>query len=259
MCSRREGISASSRNSIFKSIAASQRREILRILLDHGSPVTEQELATHSAVTDRRSSTTDVTTAEMQTIRAELVHAHLPTLENAGLIVWNRDDGTIEMSFHPALTDPRFRLLLKVDDSGLDEALSNLANERRRILLTILRDEETPISRTDLARKLLQRETGETDPDSRIVDDALASLYHVHLPKIAHANLAEYNLETGHAAYTSHPALEEVFTIIYEPNERLVDTYDDFFGGLKAAYTRLGQDRGDTADWPHFWSGAYHG
>lgn len=221
--------------------------------------MTEQELAIHSAVTEPRPSPIDVTTTEMQTARSALVHTHLPILENTGLIVWNRDDGTLETASHPALVDPRFRLLLKSTAPGLDETLSNLANERRRMLLTLLRDEETPMSRTILARKLLQHEIGEADPDPRTVDGVIASLHHVHLPKLAHADLTEYNLETGRAMYTNHPALEEIFTIIYKPDERLVDAYDDFFGGLKAAYTQLGRDRDKKADWPHFWNGAYHG
>lgn len=254
---RKKETASSSHNPVFESLASDRRRDVLRALLDRSRSGTAQELATLAAITERRPAATDVTTAELRTARSELVHIHLPKLENAGLIVWNRSEGSVETTSHPAFEDPRFRLLLEVDTPGLDEVLSNLANERRRVLLTHLRDEGAPMSRPALTRDLLRHETGATDP--KRVEEVITALSHVHLPKLHCANLIEYDRETGRAAYSTHPSLEAVFTIIYEPDTRLLDAYDDFFGGLKTAYTRLGQDGGGKADWPHAWNGAYHG
>lgn len=257
MCRRKKETVSSSHNPVFESLASDRRRDVLRALLDRSRSGTEQELTTLAAVTERRPAATDVTTADLRIARSELVHIHLPKLEYAGLIVWNRGTGSVETTSHPAFEDPRFRLLLEVDTPGLDEVLSNLANERRRVLLTHLRDEGTLMSRPALARDLLRHETGATD--SERVEEVITALSHVHLPKLRGANLIEYDRETGRAAYSTHPSLEAVFTIIYEPDTCLLDAYDDFLGGLKTAYMRLGRDGAGKADWPHAWNGTYHG
>lgn len=247
------------RNPVFEGIAAPYRREILDVLLDADRPVTEQELATHLATAGRRPSGTDLAPAEVGTIRTEVTGLHLPKLEDAGLVAWNGDDATVETTSHPALDDPRLGLLLDAGGEGLDEVLSRLANERQRIVLTALRDARTPMSETALGRELVRRERGETDPDPGAVDVALASLSYAHLPKLADVDLVDYDPEAGRVAYRDHPTLEEVFTIVYEPETCLVDAYDGFLEGLEAAYRRLGRTASEEADWPHFWRDTQYG
>lgn len=259
MPSRRDETFADVRNPVFGGLAAGRRREVLGVLLDEDSPVTEQELATYLATAEREPAATDVTAARKRTIRTELVHVHLPTLEEVGLITWNRDDATVATAAHPALEDPRFRLLLDSEVDELDEVLSHLANERRRVLLAILRDERAPTSRTALAGELLRRETDEIDPDSELVEDAAVTLHHVHLPKMTTDDLIEYDSETGRIAYAGHPALEEIFTIIYEPDDRLADSYGGFLDGLKETYTQLNRETSNEANWPHFWRNSTRG
>lgn len=251
MNSRRDEASAGARNPIFERVAAGRRRDILRYLLGHDSPVTDRDVATHLA--------TKAQEPAVQAVHSELVHVHLPALADTGLIEWTRTDETIDTAAHPALDDPRFRLLLEVEADGLDDALSNLADERRRVLLTVLRDARTSLTRTDLARELLRSEETDLVPDSESVDDVLVSLHHVHLPALVDAGLVEYDRETDRISYAAHPALEEVFTIIYEPDERLVGTYDGFLEGLKAAYEKWSREPTEEADWPHFWREFSHG
>lgn len=248
-----------SRNPVFEGIAAPRRREILGVLLDSDRPVTEQELATHLATSSRRPSRTDLSPTEVQAIRSDVGGLHLPKLEEAGLVDWNRDEATVETSTHPALDDPRLELLLDAEGDGLDEVLSRLANERQRILLTVLRGERGPMSEEELGLELVRRERGATDPDSRAVDVATASLSYAHLPKLADVDLVDYDPEAGRVTYRAHPTLEEVFTVIYEPETCLVDTYDGFLSGLEAAYRRLGRTANEEAEWPHFWRDPHHG
>lgn len=259
MTSRRDETPHQSRNPVLEGIAASRRREILGILLDGDTSVTERELATRLATTERGASATDGTTTDVQSVVTELTNVHLPPLEDAGLITRNQDEVTVDTATHPAFEDPRFRLLLDTEADGLDEVLLHLADERRRILLTVLRDTKRPLSRTTLARELLRRETGDPDPDPSVVNDVIGSLYYAHLPKLENANLIECDPETGRSTYTGHPALEEVFTIIYEPDKRLVEAYDEFFEGLEAAYRTFTRRTSGEADWPHFWRDATHG
>lgn len=241
---------------VFKAIAKSPRREVLCLLLVRDAPVTEQELAVHLQATKQR--LTKTSQATQQDIHAELVHIHLPTLENAGLITWNQDEATIDTPAHPAFDDPRFGLLLEAEADDLDEVFSHLANDRRRILLTILRNEPKPISLTTLARELLERETQQTDLDPGTVEDVIVLMYHTHLPELANADLIEYHPDAGHAKYLSHPALEEVFTIIYEPDKRLADAYAGFFEGLQDTYKQITEAIDEEADWPTSWRDPAH-
>lgn len=247
------------RNPTLECIAAGRRRRILGLLLDRGSPVTERKLATHLAATGREVPVTDELAAEAQSIRTDLVHVQLPMLAGAGLITWDRDGATIGTTGHPALRDPRFRRLLGTDSEGLDTVLSALSHEYRRIVLTVLRRARTAITRTDLAREVIRRETGDAGPESDAVEDALVSLYHTHLPKLAVADLAEYDAATDRVTYTGNPALETVFRIIFEPDEQVVDKLGGFLGELKGSYRQASKDASEQLDWPHFWRKPYHG
>lgn len=240
------------RHRVFAALAASSRREVLRFLLVQDSPVTERKLAAHLAAIGQPPEPWEPS-ADRHPIHTALIHRHLPTLEDADLISWDRDAATVNTASHPAFDDPRFRLLLEAEADDLDAALSNLAIERRRILLTVLRDTQMSITQGDLTRELLRSNETDLEPGSDTVDDVLVSLSHNHLPALDDAGLIEYDWETGRAAYTGHPAVEEVFTIIYEPDKRLVESYDGFFEGLEAAYNKLIQETDTKVGWPHAW------
>ena len=191
---------------------------------------------------------------EEQRIRPHVLrHTHLPMLADAGLIIRDHDDSIVETATHLAFDDPRFRLLLEAEVDGLDDALSNLAVKRRRVLLTVLRDAQTSMTRRDLAREILHSDKTDLDPDRVSVNSLITALYHVHLPVLDDAGFVDYDRETDRATYLSHSALEEVFTIIYEPDERLVDSYDGFFAGLEAAYKGWRPGAGTEAEWPRSW------
>lgn len=243
-------------NPVFKALADSSRREILRLLV-RDAPVTERELGAHLAAVIRHS-TRRGAAAERDTARIDLVHTHLPRLADVSLITWDRDEAIVDTAPHLAFDDPRFRLLLDAEVDCMDDALSNLAVERRRVLLTVLKDARTSMTRRDLARELLRSDEIDLELDPDAVDDVIASLYHVHLPALDDAGFVEYDREAGRATYSSHPALEEVFTIIYEPDERLVDSYGSFFSGLEAAYKEWRSGTSTKAEWPHSWGDPSH-
>jgi len=247
-----------SRHPVFEAISTSARRELLRLLLVRDEPVTEEHFVAHLAATDQYP-TPEGAVADRQSIHTDLIHSHLPVLADAGLITWNRDATTVETAPHPAFDDHRFRPLLEAEANDLDTALSNLAIEQRRALLTILRDAQASITQSDLARELLRSDETDFEPDRNLVDDVLVSLHHVHLPALADAGFIEFDRETERATYTGHPAVEEVFTIIYEPNTYLADSYDGFFEGMKAGIDKLKQEKGTEAEWPDAWRNPHHG
>ncbi|MCU4802716.1 winged helix-turn-helix domain-containing protein [Halobacteria archaeon HArc-gm2] len=245
------------RHPIFAAIESSVRREILHLLLLKGTPVTERHFTIHLTATEPNP-TREGEPADRRSISTSLVHTHLPVLEEAGLITWDRDTSMVETTSHLAYDDPRFHLLLEAEADDLDTALSNLSTDHRRVLLTFLWDAETSITRTDLARELLRSDETAFEPGPDTVTDALVPLYHVHLPALADAGLVEYDRETGRATYTGHPAVEEVFAILYRFEDPLVDSYDGFFQGLKTALPDLKRGTGTGAEWPHAWRNPSH-
>lgn len=246
-------------NPTFEAIASDQRRCVLRLLADSESAVTEQQLAIHLASTNRRQSATGDTPTTVESVRTELRHIHLPKLAAVGMVNWDAAAGTVEPVSHSALDDPRFGLLLAADTEGLDAALAHVADNRRRIVLTILRDAETSMTRHDLAREFVRAGETAVEPAQDTVDDEVSALHHLHLPALDDAGFIEYDAGSGRATYVEHPALEEIFTIIYEPESHMADRYDGFLAGLGDATSALEQETSQTADWPHFWGDLQHG
>ena len=215
--------------------------------------MTVRELANDLASTEREPSIADATPTGRRTIENTLAHVHLPTLAEAGLVSLDRPEATVEATEHPALEDPRFRRLLELDVKNLDATLERMSHDRRRLALAVLRDEGTKTPRAALARAILRRETGEIDPHPEAIDDLIVLLHHVHLPKLADADLVVSDPETGATTYTGHPAAEAVFTTVVEPGECLVDKLDGFLSGLGMATEETSRDASERLDWPHFW------
>lgn len=246
-------------NSTIKAISSRERRTIVTALLDEASPVTERDLV-NRLLTERASSVAPrPPTLEIQTVRLDLVHHHLPVLADADLIDWNRDAGTAERGSHPALDDPRFRSLLTIDAENVDAALTGLSHDHRRIALTVLKDVPASLTTTDLAREIHRQVPQVTGRHPASVDDLLVSLHHGHLPKLAEADLIDYDPETGRATYLDHPTLERVFSIMFVSDERTADKYDAFLDGLHDSYEKVSRDAGEVPSWPHFWRDPSHG
>lgn len=239
------------------AVRKNRRRRILRTLIDQ--PVTsERELVCALARNERNVPAADIP-SETAPLRTNLTHVQLPLLEDCDLIRWNRTDGTITTTDHAVFRDQRFRRLLETDGDGVDEALSGLSDRYRRHLIAILRDSQTPMSRTALAREILRRERGETEFDHVAITEIGNALAHIHLPKLADADFIDYDPETERARYASHPGLEEVITLLQRPTNRFVERLDEFLGGLLTTYTHASELTDDTLDWPSTWSDPNHG
>lgn len=247
----------SSRHPVFEAIAPRPRRVLLRLLFVKDEPLSEQDVLAHLAEVDQETHR-ERSTGEDRTRHSALFHTHLPALADADLIAWDREEKAVERTSHAAYDDPRFRLLLEAEADDLDLALSTLAIDRRRALLTVLRDAPESMTRTDLARELLRSDATDFDPDKNAVDDVVLLLHHIYLPALVESNFVEYDPAADRVAYADNPALEEVFTIIFEPDERLADSYDDFFQGVKAGFDRLRRGTKTQAEWPDDWRDPNH-
>lgn len=246
------------RNPLFTVLRTRRRRSILRHLLDR-TTLSERELALALAATERGLPTADVPNEEARDVRLEIRHSHLPVLEDHGLVTWERKEETVTATDHASLADSRFHRLLRVEGEGVDDVLVSLSNERRRLLLAILRDDSAPSSVRELAREIARRETGETSPSRATLDEIAVTLTHTHLPTLRSAAIVDYDAESGRAAYSEHPVLEELLAVLREPDDRLVDKLDGFFGGLLASYRRASEYTADPFDLPNFWSESHYG
>ena len=79
----------------------------------------------------------------------------------------------------------------------VDEAFGLLADERRRLLLSVMRTYGEALTLPDAAEEVAVRETGQQVPNisAERVHEIYLSLYHDHLPRLVEAGLLEYDQE----------------------------------------------------------------
>lgn len=194
-------------NTVLRSLSDSRRRRILLLLLDRTSPVGLRELATNIAAEERDVPLVDVTRGEVEEVCGDLIHTQLPTLEEPDLVRWNRAEETVTTTDHPALRDPKLQRMI---ETGRDDVLVALANDRRRIILSILKDYEGAMARAELAKEIVARTSDvEGIRPTDAADDLLVELHHVHFPKLHQAGLVSYDTDRGTASYQGHPALAD--------------------------------------------------
>ena len=87
----------------------------------------------------------------------------------------------------------------EVEGADLDELYHTLAHQRRRFVLFCLSMHDKSCTLADIASEVASQEQDIpiTDIPSEEVERVHLSLYHVHVPKLAEANLVEYDRETG--------------------------------------------------------------
>lgn len=192
----------------FETIADDCRRRCIEILDDRTAEVPVEPLASEIAAKQNDESIATVRADERRRVHTQLVHVHLPKLDDAGLVEWHDDAGTVESADHPALQDPSFQRLIETEGDRWDAVLSSLERTRRRLALAELAADDGPIPRDDLIRRVLAREEGvSTDavPETSF-QDAKVAFHHVHLPKLESAGLID--CEDGDVSYEGHPALD---------------------------------------------------
>lgn len=164
------------------------RWRVLAVLRDRSAPVPVRELAAALAASPDEDRTADV-------VQCRLRHVDLPKLAAAELVVWDESEGTVEPADHPALEDERCRRAIGAPDSW-DPTVRAGASERRRTTLALVESGNGSTDRTTLAYEVAICEQG-GEVCSEAVDDVAAALHHVHLPKLDHAGLLEYEADDG--------------------------------------------------------------
>ncbi len=79
----------------------------------------------------------------------------------------------------------------------LDEALTLLADRRRRLLLEVVVSHDEALTLPDVAEEVAERETGYqlADISAERIKRVYISLYHDHLPRLVDADVLEYDQE----------------------------------------------------------------
>lgn len=84
-------------DQFYRALASTQRRRLLYHLLESGES-TAAELASVLSSWEVGSTGTMYTQADRSKILVELLHSHLPQLADAGLITYDPDTGTVQLS-----------------------------------------------------------------------------------------------------------------------------------------------------------------
>lgn len=111
------------------------------------------------------------------------------------------------------------------DHERISELFSVLADQRRRYAIHCLSQSETPMALADLTDEIVRLEMG-TDPTMvpEVRDQIYTQLSHRHLPKLAEANLVNFDkdenlVSLGDAAADAQPYLEQTIDEKWPPNE----------------------------------------
>ncbi|MFC7046302.1 hypothetical protein ACFQH6_13585 [Halobacteriaceae archaeon GCM10025711] len=92
---------------------------------------------------------------------------------------------------------------------SLDAAFDVLSDRRRRFVLHYLMDEpDEPVTTDELVDKVLEWEADDDRGDD-YRQRVTVNLHHVHLPKLADANVVDYDPRSETVRYWGQPVVEE--------------------------------------------------
>lgn len=117
-------------------------------------------------------------------------------------------------------------------DGNLDpvEIHEVLSNERRQLVIILLRDASDPMSARELSEQIAQEETGESPPPRNIRQSAYVSLHQTHLPKLDDLGIVDY--DEGSKTVTLKDAAESQVSEYMEtvPDDQL--SWSEYFLGV---------------------------
>ncbi len=187
-------------DTIFDALSNPRRRILLTILQDHQRPLLESDLAAQIAAKEADKPSGEVTEEERQHVLTDLRHNQLPRLADADMIARDRDKNTASIVAHPGLERGISGLLRSKVSEGeqtKDVVFRCLANQRRRLVVSVLDQDSQPVTLSDLAKRVAARtdETPTAGGTDAAVERIRTSLHHVHLPKLVEAGIVDYDIE----------------------------------------------------------------
>ncbi|QLG28212.1 hypothetical protein HUG10_11905 [Halorarum halophilum] len=201
---------------LLAAAAVPRRRAVLATLRDHGE-FAMSDLATHVVAREEGVATDEVTDARRNRALTGLHHQHVPALADTGLVVYQHDEE--EPRVGPAVwlaDDPTFDAIESAFATGrTDEVVDTLlADSARELVVSILREHEGAFALDDLASAVAAvGRTAGSPPPERAVTSAVASLHHVHLPKLDDVGIVEYDAAERTVEFESVP---EIYDLVVE-------------------------------------------
>lgn len=186
-------------DTVFDVLADSRHRFVLSCLLDHDGPLSVRELATAAAARERNTTEEGVPDGARDAMLVTLRHWHLPQLDSEEFVTYDPEDAAVALSDHPMLDEPWVTDLIvdgpETPSHTRDGVLDALASARRRTVLSVLADHDGAVSVSGLAARVAAREDEKSPPEVTEHEraDVLTTLHHVHLPKLAGADLIEHD------------------------------------------------------------------
>lgn len=86
-----------------------------------------------------------------------------------------------------------------------------LSNERRRMVLSILHEEDGETTARDLSERIAELETGQNPPPRNIRQSAYVSLHQTHLPKLDELGIIAYDESSKRVALTDRARQVSVY------------------------------------------------
>lgn len=194
--------------TLFRALGDRQRRRILSILNERARPISEDDLAARLVAQEGGDRPDAPLGGERDPIRIDLHHGHLPKLEAAGLIEWNRNgvaptDHWVYDESSPLTSSTGFG---ERDPSTNDRLFDRLADRYNRETVSILAERSGPITVDELAGRLARRiHAPEEESPAETVRRVRTSLHHNNLPTLADTGVIEYDPDRDTVVYRGCP------------------------------------------------------
>lgn len=170
-------------------------RLALKILFRKQQEMPLSELAEEVASLENE----NIDAGEKKSIYVALYQAHLPNLQEAGIVDWDASNGIVSLGRKSNEIKP----YLQQEDPQLDVSKSKLydilKNRRRRLALQLLIKENGSMKLSELAEQIASYENDKPVAEISATErkSVYVSLYQSHLPKLDQAGFVDYNQSRG--------------------------------------------------------------
>ncbi|AGB15889.1 hypothetical protein Halru_1275 [Halovivax ruber XH-70] len=198
------GLDVSGSADHIQALSSPRRVATLTALARRDESMRVEDLARHVRALERETDVTAVSRREQRRVQTSLQHAHLPALAARSLVDW--EHGNDWVALHPDVSSETLRETVgEALPTASTRHIRTLSDPRRRQVLELVEECETPLSIDTLARRVASLETGggSSSPPAQTMDRVRISLVHSHLPALDDAGLLAYDRETGTVTSTA--------------------------------------------------------
>lgn len=181
--------------ALLEACATPQRRRVVETLCEAGS-LTLDTLAERIVARRRDVSPADVREDEREHATVGLYHNQLQWLSQAGIVDQSDDGDQTTVSLSPVVEPDRVRALREFGEEDWTALEAILSDERCQYVTTVLSTADGSLSLDELAAAVAVLERGEPErTNGEFLESVRISLHHVHLPKLAEADVVGYDAD----------------------------------------------------------------